>query len=116
MRLFVKKKFLIISFRIDWKITKFIPDCSPVEKPSQVGTCPPGWESRDGTCVACPPGMFRDKAPLCQLCGKGTFADSFGSSTCNSCPDGQYTLSLGTRSKSGCRSRNSGNRFSGKKK
>ena len=97
--------------RIDWKITKFIPDCSPVEEQSGISSCPPGWESRDHTCVACPPGMFRDKAPLCQLCGKGSYTDTFGSSRCDPCPGGQYTLSLGSRNIKECRSSNFGSRY-----
>ena len=96
--------------RVDWKITKFIPDCSPVEK-SRVGTCPAGWESRDSACVACPPGMFRDKAPLCQLCGKGTFTDQFGSSACSPCPEDHFTISLGSQSRRACRNSVRGNRI-----
>ena len=96
--------FCDFCFRIDWKITKFIPDCSPVE--SSAGSCPAGWEARDGSCVACPPGMFRHQAaPLCQLCGKGTYSDSFGSASCQSCPQSHYTLSLGVRRREGCRKR-----------
>ena len=96
--------------RVDWKITKFIPDCSPVEK-SRVGTCPAGWESRDSACVACPPGMFRDKSPMCRLCGKGTFADQFGSSACSPCPEDHFTISLGSRSSRACRNSVRGNRI-----
>ena len=55
--------YICSTQRVDWKITKFIPDCSPVEKSSQVGQCPQGWEARDSYCVACSPGMFRSKAP-----------------------------------------------------
>ena len=95
--------YLCSQYRVDWKITKFIPDCSPVEKTDLVGSCPPGWEAREGECVACPPGMFRDSAPLCQLCGKGSYAETFGSSKCLSCPAGQRTNSLGVRSSRGCR-------------
>ena len=95
--------YLCSQYRVDWKITKFIPDCSPVEKTPQAGNCPPGWEARENYCVACPPGMFRDSAPLCQLCGKGSYAETFGSSKCVSCPAGQRTNSLGVRSSRGCR-------------
>ena len=102
---------ICITVRIDWKITKFIPDCSPVEDQSHTSTCPPGWESRDHTCVACPPGMFRDQAPLCQLCGKASYTATFGSSRCDQCPSGQYTLSLGSRNIKECRSSNFGNRY-----
>ena len=63
--------------------------------------------------MACPPGMFRDIAPLCQLCGKGRYTEGFGSSTCSTCPAGQYTLSLGVRSSKECKSGSSGNRYSG---
>ena len=89
--------------RVDWKITKFIPDCSPVEKTARVGQCPQGWEARDSYCVACPPGMFRATAPLCQLCSKGTFSDTFGSSKCSPCSMGHSTSSLGTRNAGECR-------------
>ena len=95
--------YLCSQYRVDWKITKFIPDCSPLEKAVRPGNCPPGWEARENGCVACPPGMFRDSAPLCQLCGKGSYADTFGSSKCVSCPAGQRTNSLGVRSSRGCR-------------
>ena len=78
-----------------------------------IGQCPAGWETREGTCVACPPGMYRrDSAPLCQLCGKGTYADSFGSAACINCPQGQHTLSLGMRRPQACK-KHSGNRYSG---
>ena len=95
--------YICSQYRVDWKITKFIPDCSPLEKTARPGHCPPGWEARENYCVACPPGMFRDSAPLCQLCGKGSYADTFGSSQCVPCPAGQRTNSLGVRSSRGCR-------------
>ena len=95
--------YICSTHRVDWKITKFIPDCSPVEKSSQVGQCPQGWEARDSYCVACPPGMFRSKAPLCQLCSKGTFSDSFGLARCSPCAMGHSTNSLGSRSGGECR-------------
>ena len=95
--------YICSQYRVDWKITKFIPDCSPLEKTARAGQCPPGWEARESYCVACPPGMFRDSAPLCQLCGKGSYAETFGSSKCVSCPAGQRTNSLGVRSSRGCR-------------
>ena len=58
--------------------------------------------------------MFRARAaPLCQLCGKGSYADSFGSAECRPCPGGGHTLSLGSRSSAQCR-HTSGGRFSGK--
>ena len=63
------------SPRVDWKITKFIPDCAPVQKTAVVGECSQGWEARDNYCVACPPGMYRSQAPLCQLCPKATFSE-----------------------------------------
>ena len=89
--------------RVDWKITKFIPNCSPVEKTTKVGQCPQGWEARDNYCVACPPGMFRSIAPLCQLCSKGTYSDRFGSPKCSLCSIGHTTTSLGTKSSGECR-------------
>lgn len=94
--------YLCSEHRVDWKITKFIPDCSPVKKTATVGKCAPGWEARDSYCVACPPGMYRHQAPLCQLCPKGTFAEKFGSSSCSSCPPHHHTTSLGTRRGSEC--------------
>ena len=95
--------YICSAHRVDWKITKFIPDCSPVEKTARVGQCPQGWEARDTDCVACPPGMFRSTAPLCQLCSKGTFSDSFGTGKCSPCPSGHSTSSLGTKSEGECR-------------
>jgi len=101
--------YICSMHRVDWRITKFVPDCSPVEKTSQVGQCPDGWEARDSYCIACPPGMYRKSAPLCQLCPKATYTDSFGSAKCTSCPLGHSTVSLGSRSKSECKiSRNGG--------
>ena len=59
--------------RVDWKIRKFIPDCSPTHEIHLNGRqCEAGWEHRgQSTCVACPPGMYRPQDdPLCQLCPK----------------------------------------------
>lgn len=88
--------------RVDWKIAKFIPDCSPVKKTAVAGQCPPGWEARDSYCVACPPGMYRNKAPLCQLCPKSTFSSQYGSSSCHVCPSHHRTVSLGSRKATEC--------------
>ena len=61
--------------RVDWKIRKFIPDCSPThDMPINGRQCEAGWEQRGSAkkCVACPPGMYRPQTdPLCQLCPKG---------------------------------------------
>jgi hypothetical protein len=98
--------YICSGSRVDWKINKFIPDCSPVKKTKAGGadrSCPPGWEWRDGLCVACPPGMFRDSAPLCQLCPKGSFSTKFGTRECSLCSPGEYTTSLGSRQPSDCR-------------
>ena len=97
--------YICSGSRVDWKINKFIPDCSPVKKTKSgaAANCPPGWEWRDGLCVACPPGMFRDSAPLCQLCPKGSFSKAFGSQECEQCSAGEYTNSLGSRQATDCR-------------
>ncbi len=52
--------------RVDWKIRKFIPDCSPVHENRNGRTCEAGWEARDDgrRCVACPPGMSRGQVPI----------------------------------------------------
>jgi len=105
--------YLCSAHRVDWRITKFIPDCSPVERPGRAG-CRAGWEARGGRCLACPPGMFRKSAPLCQLCGKGSYAEGFGSSRCYSCPALSSTPSLGTRKKSDCRAGRTGGRGGGR--
>ena len=61
--------------RVDWKIRKFIPDCSPTHEIQISGRqCEAGWEKRGNQriCVACPPGMYRPQDDhLCQLCPKG---------------------------------------------
>jgi hypothetical protein len=100
--------YICSGSRVDWKINKFIPDCSPGKKTKVGGdgadsSCPPGWEWREGLCVACPPGMFRDSAPLCQLCPKGSFSTKFGTRECSLCSPGEYTTSLGSRQPSDCR-------------
>ena len=87
--------YLCSARRIDWKINRFIPDCSPVQK-AQNGWCPEGMEFRDNDCIGCPPGMYRDASEqLCQLCPKGTYSDQFSSKKCSQCGPGQYTSGLG---------------------
>ena len=92
--------------RVDWKIRKFIPDCSPTHQLSINGRqCEAGWEQRGAgkKCVACPPGMYRpQKDPLCQLCPKGLYADQFGSANCVRCPLYHTTKGLGSRKTSQC--------------
>jgi len=95
--------YLCSSRRIDWKINRFIPDCSPVEKTKTPGMCPPGWEARDRTCIGCPPGMYRDRLDLCQLCPKGSFSDKFGSHECTKCSQRKHTSSLGSKKSSDCK-------------
>ena len=91
--------------RVDWKIRKFTPDCSPTHDLNIQGrTCEAGWEQRSlSTCVACPPGMYRpQKDPLCQLCPKGLYSDQFGSANCVRCPLYHTTRGLGSRKASQC--------------
>ena len=85
--------------RIDWKIRKFIPDCSPTHPLSISGRqCEAGWEQREGQCIACPPGMYRlQKDHLCQLCPKGLYSDQFGSAKCVRCPLHHTTRGLGSK-------------------
>ena len=99
--------YICNSKRVDWKIRRFIPDCSPVFKNRGRGSCRSGWESRSNnhTCIACPPGMYRkytknDK--LCQLCPKGYYASQFGSSQCMKCQSNHTTKGLGSRRGSSC--------------
>ena len=90
--------------RIDWKIRKFIPDCSPTHPLSISGRqCEAGWEQREGQCIACPPGMYRlQKDHLCQLCPKGLYSDQFGSAKCVRCPLHHTTRGLGSKKASQC--------------
>ena len=91
--------------RVDWKIRKFIPDCSPThELHLKSRKCEAGWEHRGhNKCVACPPGMYRPQDDrLCQLCPKGLYADQFGSATCVRCPLYHTTRGLGSRKSSQC--------------
>ena len=90
--------------RVDWKIRKFIPDCSPVHQLSISGReCEAGWERRDDFCIACPPGMYREQEdPLCQLCPKGLYSDQFGSAKCVRCPLHHTTRGLGSKDSSQC--------------
>ena len=91
--------------RVDWKIRKFIPDCSPTHEIQISGRqCEAGWERRgQRTCVACPPGMYRPQDdPLCQLCPKGLYSDQFGSARCVRCPMYHTTRGLGSRRSSQC--------------
>ncbi|XP_023338014.1 uncharacterized protein LOC111708775 [Eurytemora carolleeae] len=106
--------YLCSSRRIDWKINRFIPDCSPVKKTLTAGMCPEGWEARDNTCIACPPGMYRNTASLCQLCSQGTFSDQFGAKDCQQCSPGEYTNSLGSRHQSDCKPGNYGKKNRGR--
>ena len=87
--------YLCSTRRIDWKINRFIPDCTPVKKTRTAGECPAGWESRESTCIGCPPGMFREDSQLCQLCPKGSYSDQFGARSCTKCSFGEYTTGLG---------------------
>ena len=90
--------------RIDWKIRKFIPDCSPTH-PLSISSrdCEAGWEPREGHCIACPPGMYRQqKDHLCQLCPKGLYSDQFGSARCVRCPLHHTTRGLGSKKASQC--------------
>ena len=100
-----RPSYLCNAHRVDWKVRRFIPDCSPVH-PLGYNDCEAGWEKRDDggqTCVACPPGMYRkDPGLLCQLCPKGMYADQFGSSVCKRCPLGQTTRGLGARRSTDC--------------
>ena len=51
-----RPSYLCNAHRVDWKVRRFIPDCSPVH-PLGYNDCEAGWEGRDdNTCVACPPG------------------------------------------------------------
>ena len=109
--------YLCNNYRVDWEIRRFIPDCSPVK---EVDTeCEEGWEQRDGTCVACPPGMFRSGADkLCQLCLKGFYAEGFGSTSCDRCPTHHTTRGMGSRRSAHCyysRHAPSGNSLMGRK-
>lgn len=91
--------------RVDWKIRKFIPDCSPTHEIHLNGRqCEAGWEHRgQSTCVACPPGMYRPQDdPLCQLCPKGLYSDQFGSAKCVRCPMYHTTRGLGSRQSTQC--------------
>ena len=91
--------------RVDWKIRKFIPDCSPTHELHLNGRqCEAGWEHRSqSSCVACPPGMYRPQDdPLCQLCPKGLYSDQFGSAKCVRCPMYHTTRGLGSRKAAQC--------------
>ena len=95
--------YLCNSNRIDWKVRRFLPDCSPVHKLGYSHKCEAGWELRKETCVACPPGMFRSQADkLCQLCPKGLYTDQFGSNICMRCPLSHTTRGLGARKSTEC--------------
>ncbi|XP_032235667.2 signal peptide, CUB and EGF-like domain-containing protein 2 [Nematostella vectensis] len=55
----------------------------------------------------CPIGEFSASgfdlsSGLCQKCSKGTYQDVSGSKSCKSCPSGQTTLRLGSKSASDC--------------
>ena len=91
--------------RVDWKIRKFTPDCSPTHGLMINGrACEAGWEQRGSNkCLACPPGMYRPQQdPLCQLCPKGLYSDQFGSAKCVRCPLHHTTRGLGSRKASQC--------------
>lgn len=106
---FRQPTYICNANRVDWRVRRFIPDCSPLRREDNGRSCESGWETRRNStldadfCVACPPGMYRGQNNrLCQLCPKGLYSDQFGSSKCMRCPLSHTTRGLGSRRSTDC--------------